>query len=130
MERVRDDVRRHGTRGGTGKATRPMTYTRHVTITEDGQMARRQGELPAVIKRAPLSVTILDTTPCRVTAELTTHSSTSAASGSSRQAASRNPRQSGGSRNKNTQVHMELSCPKLVPAMTPKAISAAEPHNC
>lgn len=41
-----------------------MTFTTHWTynINADGQMERREGQLPAVIKRSPVSVTVLDIT--------------------------------------------------------------------
>ena len=39
-----------------------MTFTTHCTynIDADGQMERREGQLPAVIKRSPVSVTVVD----------------------------------------------------------------------
>ena len=41
-----------------------MTFTTHCTynIDADGQMERREGQLPAVIKRSPVSVTVLEST--------------------------------------------------------------------
>ena len=41
-----------------------MTFTTHWTynIEADGRMERREGQLPAVIKRSPVSVTVLDGT--------------------------------------------------------------------
>ena len=53
-----------------------MTFTTHWTynIDADGQMERREGQLPAVIKRSPVSVTVLDGTDlwlvCRLLRQL------------------------------------------------------------
>jgi len=49
-----------------------MTFTRHTTIsiTEDGAMERRPGELPSVIRLAPVRVTITDGTGHRLAARL------------------------------------------------------------
>ena len=49
-----------------------MTFTRHHTysLEPDGQMSRRHGELPSVIRLAPVRVTITDGTGHRLAARL------------------------------------------------------------
>ena len=49
-----------------------MTFTAHCTynINADGQTERREGQLPAVIKRSPVSVTVVDGTDLRLACKL------------------------------------------------------------
>ena len=49
-----------------------MTFTTHCTynIDADGRVERREGQLPAVIKRSPVSVTVVDGTDLRLACKL------------------------------------------------------------
>ena len=49
-----------------------MTFTTHWTynIEADGRMERREGQLPAVIKRSPVSVTVVDGTDLQLVCRL------------------------------------------------------------
>jgi hypothetical protein len=49
-----------------------MTFTTHVTynVTADGQMERREGQLPSVIKLPAISITVARNASTQVTARL------------------------------------------------------------
>jgi len=49
-----------------------MTFTKHWTYNTDadGQTERREGQLPAVIKRSPVSVTVVNGTDLQLACKL------------------------------------------------------------